>query len=148
MDVFDGSVVDVDNGIGEVCFEFLDAHDLFLEGVFCDQSVHVKDSFLADPVSSIYGLHVDCRVVVTIEHDDTVSRGQIQADSSNGFGHQQDLDITVSVESLRNCEAISLSYIRSQLQVINPLIIFLEISLDQIHRVLFLSEDQYLNKRQ
>lgn len=146
MDVFDGSVVNIDDGVGQVRFEFLDTHDFFFKRVLGDESVHVKDSLLADPVCSIDCLHVDCRIVVTIEHDDTVGRGQIQSNSSNGFSHQQDLDIAVSVEGLRDCEAISLSHIGSQLQVVNCFVIFLEVTLDQVNCVFLLREDQYLNK--
>lgn len=77
-------------------------HDLLLQRPSCDQTVHIDDLFLTEPVCPIHRLHILRGIPIVIHKDDRIRSRQGQSQSSHARREQQDIDARIRVEGLDN----------------------------------------------
>jgi hypothetical protein len=82
---------------------------------------------LANTMSTIDSLHVDCRIVIVVKHDDSIGRREVEPLPANRFSHQQNLDIAVAVESLCYIESLTNFGITSKFDIIDVRVFFFNI---------------------
>lgn len=119
LNVLDRCVVYIDDCVGEVGLEALYAHDFLLEGVLGDKSIDVQDILLPQSVSAVDSLHIDSRVVVVVEHNDDVGRGEVEAIAAHHGGDQQHFDVGIIIEFLGYCKSLVVADGSRELEVIN-----------------------------
>lgn len=62
--------------------------------------------FLSDSVRSINSLHIIAGIIVVIKHDDTVGGGQVESESSDRGGEQENFNFGIFVETIGNFESL------------------------------------------
>ncbi len=82
-------------------FRSCSSHDAVFDGIFDENAVYMNVVLLADPVGSVYGLHLDVWIPKGVEHDNMRCDGKVQAGvaSSQGDKHNLRLGILHEVEN-------------------------------------------------
>ena len=73
-------------------------HDFLFDRIACDQSVDIHHFLLTDPMGSIHRLQVLTGIPIMFNKDHCVSTGQIQSETTNVGGEQEQIDTRVGIE--------------------------------------------------
>ena len=82
----------LDQVVGQVPLEELEAHYLLLQGVLEHQSVYIYGPLLANPMGSINGLHIFHGVPVVLHEDHGVCSDEVETQATDSSGEDQNSD--------------------------------------------------------
>ena len=89
----DGEIfLTLDQVVGQVPLEELEAHDLLLQGVSEHQSVNIYGPLLANSMGSINGLHIFHGVPVVLHEDHGVCSDEVETQATDSSGEDQNSD--------------------------------------------------------